>query len=105
MANGEFDANFFQHNAYLKQFNQDKGLDNVGLFYVYSAPGGIWSDKYKSLDELPDGAKIGIPVDPANNGRALFMLRDAGPAGALRRNSDPHVAGEHHRQPEEAAVR
>jgi D-methionine transport system substrate-binding protein len=78
VANGEFDANFFQHNAYLKQFNADKGLDNVGLFYVYSAPGGIWSDKYKSLDELPDGAKIGIPVDTANNGRALFMLRDAG---------------------------
>lgn len=78
VANGEFDANFFQHNAYLKQFNQDKGLSNVGLFYVYSAPGGIWSDKYKSLSELPDGAKIGIPVDPANNGRALFMLRDAG---------------------------
>jgi D-methionine transport system substrate-binding protein len=78
VANGEFDANFFQHNAYLRQFNQDKGLENVGLFYVYSAPGGIWSDKYKSLAELPDGAKIGIPVDPANNGRALFMLRDAG---------------------------
>ena len=78
VANGEFDANFFQHNAYLKQFNQDKGLDNVGLFYVYSAPGGIWSDKHKSLAELPEGAKIAIPVDPANNGRALFMLRDAG---------------------------
>jgi D-methionine transport system substrate-binding protein len=78
VANGEFDANFFQHNAYLRQFNQDKNLENVGLFYVYSAPGGIWSDKYKSLDELPDGARIGIPVDPANNGRALFMLRDAG---------------------------
>jgi D-methionine transport system substrate-binding protein len=78
VANGEFDANFFQHNAYLRQFNQDKSLENVGLFYVYSAPGGIWSDKYKSLAELPEGAKIGIPVDPANNGRALFMLRDAG---------------------------
>jgi D-methionine transport system substrate-binding protein len=78
VANGEFDFNFFQHNAYLKQFNQDKGLSNVGLFYVYSAPGGIWSDHYKSLSDLPDGAKIGIPVDPANNGRALFMLRDAG---------------------------
>jgi D-methionine transport system substrate-binding protein len=78
VANGEFDANFFQHNAYLRQFNHDKGLENVGLFYVYSAPGGIWSDKYKSLAELPDGAKIGIPVDPANNGRALFMPRDAG---------------------------
>jgi D-methionine transport system substrate-binding protein len=78
VANGEYDVNFFQHNAYLQQFNQDKGLDNVGLFYVYSAPGGIWSEKYASLAELPDGATVGIPVDPANNGRALFLLRDAG---------------------------
>lgn len=78
VANGEYDVNFFQHNAYLKQFNADKGLDNVGLFYVYSGPGGLWSEKHKSLDELPDGAKIGIPVDTANNGRALFLLRDAG---------------------------
>jgi D-methionine transport system substrate-binding protein len=78
VANGEYDVNFFQHNAYLDQFNKDKGLDIVGLFYVYSGPGGIWSNKYKSLKELPDGAKIGIPVDTANNGRALFLLRSAG---------------------------
>lgn len=78
VANGEYDANYFQHIAYMNQFNEDNNLDIVGAFYVYSAPGGIWSETYDSLEDLPDGAKIGIPVDTANNGRALHLLRDAG---------------------------
>ncbi|KGJ72113.1 YaeC family lipoprotein [Cryobacterium roopkundense] len=78
VAQQEYDANFFQHGAYLQQFNTDKNLDLVGLFYEYGSPGGIYSLKYTSLDDLPKGAKIALPVDPANNGRALFLLRDAG---------------------------
>ncbi len=78
VAEGESDANFFQHGAYLQQFNTDTNLDLVGLFYEYGAPAGIYSTTYSSLDELPDGAEIALPVDPANNGRELFMLRDAG---------------------------
>lgn len=78
VAQGEYDANFFQHGAYLQQFNKDKNLDLVGLFYEYGSPGGIYSTRYGSLAELPDGAQIALPVDPANNGRALFLLRDAG---------------------------
>lgn len=78
VAQKEYDANFFQHGAYLQQFNKDKGLDLVGLFYEYGSPGGIYSKKYSSLDQLPVGAKIALPVDTANNGRALFLLRDAG---------------------------
>ena len=78
VSNGEFDANYFQHGAYLQQFNADKGLELEPLFYVYGSPGGIWSTRWKSLQELPDGARIALPVDPANNGRALVLLRDAG---------------------------
>lgn len=78
VAQQEYDANFFQHGAYLQQFNADKGLDLVGLFYEYGSPGGIYSTKYSSLEDLPRGAEIALPVDPANNGRALFLLRDAG---------------------------
>lgn len=78
VSHGEYDVNYFQHVAYLKQFNEDKGLDIVPLFYVYSGPGGIWSAEYGSVEELPDGARIAIPVDTANNGRALVLLRDAG---------------------------
>lgn len=78
VANGEFDANYFQHGAYLQQFNVDKDLELEPLFYVYGSPAGIWSERWRTLADLPDGARIALPVDPANNGRGLVLLRDAG---------------------------
>lgn len=76
---GSADANSFQHEAYFDQFVADHGLKNVTrAFYTILAPSGIFSKKYKSLAQIPDGATFSIPVDPANNGRALFMLRDKG---------------------------
>jgi D-methionine transport system substrate-binding protein len=76
---GTADANFFQHEPYFNQFVLDHGLKNVARgFYVYFVPSGLFSKKHQRLDQLPEGATIGIPVDPANNGRALFMLRDKG---------------------------
>lgn len=76
---GSADANSFQHEPYFDQFVADHHLSNVVRgFYTVFAPSGLFSKKYKSLDQVPDGATIGIPVDPANNGRALFMLRDKG---------------------------
>jgi D-methionine transport system substrate-binding protein len=76
---GSADANSFQHEPYFDQFVSDHGLKNItrGFYTVYT-PSGLYSKKYKSLDQVPDGATFGIPVDPANNGRALFMLRDKG---------------------------
>lgn len=75
---GEFDANFFQHIAYLKQFNADNGTSVVPAFNVYTSPAGLFSTRYSSLEELPDGARISVPVDPSNNGRALRLLAQAG---------------------------
>lgn len=76
---GQADTNSFQHEAYFNQFVKDQGLKNVSrAFYTTFTPSGLYSKKYKSFKEVPDGALIGIPVDPANNGRALFMLRDLG---------------------------
>jgi D-methionine transport system substrate-binding protein len=76
---GTVDANSFQHEPYFDQFVQDHNLKNVVRgFYTVITPSGLFSLKYKSIDEVPDGATFGIPVDPANNGRALFMLRDRG---------------------------
>ena len=78
VANGEFDANYFQHAAYLEQFTTDKDLDVETAFYMYGSPAGVYSAKYKDINDLPDGAKIAIPVDPSNNGRALALLQTAG---------------------------
>ncbi|MFC5448580.1 MetQ/NlpA family ABC transporter substrate-binding protein [Paenibacillus aestuarii] len=76
---GQADSNSFQHEAYFNQFVQDQGLKNISrAFYTTFTPSGLYSKKYKSFKDVPDGAIIGIPVDPANNGRALFMLRDLG---------------------------
>ena len=76
---GTADANSFQHEPYFDQFVIDHGLKNVTRgFYTIFTPSGLYSRKYKSLNQVPDGGLIGIPVDPSNNGRALFMLRDKG---------------------------
>lgn len=76
---GTADANSFQHEPYFDQFVIDHGLKNVTrAFYTLVTPSGIFSKKHKTLTEIPDGATFSIPVDPANNGRALFMLRDKG---------------------------
>jgi len=76
---GAADANSFQHEPYFDQFVADHNLANVTRgFYTVFSPSGLYSKKYKSLDQVPDGATFGIPVDPANNGRALFMLQEKG---------------------------
>jgi D-methionine transport system substrate-binding protein len=78
VAQGEYDANAFQHGAYLTQFNKDKGLNLVPLFYIRNSPAALYSYKHASLADLPQGGKVSIPVDPANNGRAFFMLQTHG---------------------------
>ena len=76
---GLADANSFQHEPYFNQFVLDHQLKNITRgFYTVASASGLFSKKYKSLDQVPDGATFGIPVDPANNGRALFMLKDKG---------------------------
>jgi D-methionine transport system substrate-binding protein len=76
---GQADANSFQHEPYFNQFVADHGLHNVerGFYTTYTAS-GLYSKKYKSLAQVPDGALFAVPVDPSNNGRALFLLRDQG---------------------------
>ena len=78
VSQGEYDANFFQHFAYLRQFNEDNGTQVEPAFTVYDAPAGVFSLQYDSLDELPDGATISLPVDRANNGRAIALLHQEG---------------------------
>lgn len=74
----EYDANFFQHQAYLNQFNKDYGTNVQAAFQLFNVPAGLYSTKYDSIEEIPDGATIAIPIDTANIGRALFMLEDQG---------------------------
>lgn len=78
VSQGEYDANFFQHIAYLRQFNEDNGTDVEPAFSVYYAPSGIFSLEHGSIEDLPQGAQIALAVDTANNGRGIKLLAEAG---------------------------
>lgn len=74
----ELDANFFQHQPYLDNFNSEHNLKLVSAGAVHLEPMGVYSSKLKDLSGLPDGAKVAIPNDPTNGGRALLLLKAAG---------------------------
>ncbi|MEJ8303769.1 MetQ/NlpA family ABC transporter substrate-binding protein [Saccharibacillus sacchari] len=74
----ELDANFFQHQPYLDDQNSKLGTDLVGVAKIHVEPFGAYSQKIKSVDELQDGAKVAIPNDPTNGGRALLLLEKQG---------------------------
>lgn len=78
VAEGRLDANFFQHQPYLDEFNKGKGTNLVSVAGVHIEPLGAYSTKFKKLDELPSGANVVIPNDATNGGRALLLLQKAG---------------------------
>jgi len=75
---GDLQANSFQHKPYLDNQIKDRGYDLSVVGYNILTPMGIYSDKIKSLDELAEGAEVGIPNDPTNGGRALLVLQSEG---------------------------
>ncbi|MBT9369218.1 MetQ/NlpA family ABC transporter substrate-binding protein [Rhizobium sp. CSW-27] len=78
LADGDLQANSFQHQPYLDNQVKDRGFDLVSVGQTVNFPMGVYSKKVKSLDELKDGASIAIPNDPTNGGRALLILADKG---------------------------
>ncbi|MCJ8013955.1 MetQ/NlpA family ABC transporter substrate-binding protein [Paenibacillus sp. KQZ6P-2] len=74
----QLDANFFQHKPYLDDENSTRKMDLVPVVAVHVEPLGAYSKKHKSIDELPDGAVVGIPNDKTNGGRALALLEKNG---------------------------
>ena len=75
---GEIDANYFQHIPYLESFNTEHGYHLVNAGGIHVEPIALYSSKYSSLSDLPNGAVIAIPNDPTNEGRALLLLQSAG---------------------------
>lgn len=80
VAEGRLDANFFQHQPYLDEFNKARQtkVKLVPVVGVHVEPFGAYSSKVKSLAELPEGAQVVIPNDATNGGRALLLLDKAG---------------------------
>ena len=78
LAQGSLDANFFQHQVYLKKFSADQKLDLAELVQGPIAPMGIYSTQRKSLAEAKDGDRVTLPNDPSNLARALVLLAQNG---------------------------
>lgn len=78
LADGDLNANSFQHQPYLDNQIADRGFDLVSVGKTITTPMGVYSKKVKSLGEIADGATIAIPNDPTNGGRALLVLAKEG---------------------------
>ena len=78
VADGTMDANAFQSIGYLKGFNEANGNKLVPIGTTYIEPMGLYSKKVKSLNDLPNGAKVALPDNPYNTTRALRLLESAG---------------------------
>lgn len=72
------DANFFQHQPYLDDFNKENKTDLVSAGAVHYEPFGIYAGKVKDLSALPEGATVAVPNNVTNEARALLLLQQEG---------------------------
>ena len=94
LAEGQLDANFFQHQPYLDNMNKEKNLGLTSVAMIHVEPLGLYSTKIDELKKLKSGdfkgklaaliphlksgAKISVPNDPTNEARALRLLEAHG---------------------------
>lgn len=75
---GQIDANYFQHQPYLDDFNKENNTHVVSVGKIHYEPFGIYAGKSKNLKNIQDGAKIAVPNDTTNEARALLLLEANG---------------------------
>lgn len=78
LADGELELVSYQHEPFLNTFNSQRGTNLKSIGRTILMRMGIYSNTLKNLDTLPQGAKVAIPNDPTNGGRALVLLEKAG---------------------------
>ena len=78
LAEGDLDANSYQHKPYLDDFVAERNLDLSHVADTVNFPMGIYSEKIKDIRELKEGDTLGLPNDPTNSARALLLFEDAG---------------------------
>lgn len=78
LESGDLDANYFQHQPYLDDFNTENNTHLVSVGAIHYEPLGIYPGKTASLDALKDGAQVAVPNDATNEARALLLLEAQG---------------------------
>ena len=78
LAEGQLDANYFQHITYMEGFNEEHGINMVSAAGIHYEPIGMYAGKTASIEALADGAQIAVPHDATNEARALLLLEQVG---------------------------
>lgn len=78
LENSEIDANFFQHQPYLDDFNKENETNLVAVASIHYEPLGLYPGKTKTIADIQDGATIAVPNDTTNEARALLLLESVG---------------------------
>lgn len=78
VADGELDANYFQHTPYLNSYNESNGTNLVSAASIHYEPFGLYANGVASVAEVPEGATIIVPADDSNETRALLLLAQEG---------------------------
>lgn len=78
VADGELDANYYQHTPYLNSFNEANSTDLVSAASIHYEPFGLYANGIASVADIPEGATIVIPADDSNETRALLLLAQEG---------------------------
>ena len=78
LSEGQLDANYFQHITYMKNFNEEYGINMVSAAGIHYEPFGLYAGKTTSIDALADGAQIAVPNDATNEARALLLMEQVG---------------------------
>ncbi|EHM48678.1 MetQ/NlpA family ABC transporter substrate-binding protein [Yokenella regensburgei] len=89
LANGDVDANYFQHVPYLKDQEKALGKTFVVAATVHIEPLGIYSRKHKDFASVPEGATVAVPNNATNLSRALFLLQSQGLIKLNAKFTDP----------------
>lgn len=78
LANGEIDANYFQHIPHLEQTVEDTGYDITHIGGVHIEPMGVYSMSYQSIDEVPEGTEVILSNSVADHARVLELFNSHG---------------------------
>lgn len=76
--NGDLDANLYQNVSFMKDFNKENDTDLLNLVQVPTAPMGLYSSQFDSLESITNGSEVALPLDPVNSSRGFQTLEDAG---------------------------
>ena len=75
---GDVEANYYQHVPFLDSSVKNRKLNIAAVRPIHILPMAAYSKRVKNINDLPKGARVSIPNDPTNGGRALLLLEKAG---------------------------